>query len=99
MSLIRPNRLQTSFGDTLEQHKSTALTLTSKLLTLPTQPALEQCNKALLSMLFPTRAAFFSHKDSTLLRHVVRSIHEHEDTDKGSILQNSVSAGHLSDEF
>lgn len=72
---------QTS-SDSLAQHKSNAMALSSKLLTIPTQSTVEHCNKALLSMLFPTRSAFFNHKDNTMLRHVVKSIHEHEDTDK-----------------
>jgi hypothetical protein len=38
------------------------MTLSSKLLTVPTQSSVDHCNKALLSMLFPTRSAFFNHK-------------------------------------
>ena len=69
-------------SDSVEQHKASTVALSSKLLTIPTQPSVDHCNKGLLSLLFPTRAAFFNHKDSTMLKHVVKSIHEHEDSDK-----------------
>ena len=52
---------QTS-SDSLEQHKATAMSLSSKLLTIPTQTTVDHCNKSLLSMLFPTRSAFFNPK-------------------------------------
>ena len=63
---------QTS-SDSLEQHKSTAMALSSKLLTVPTQLSVDHCNRALLSMLFPTRSAFFNHKVNFLFLSKVES--------------------------
>jgi len=54
-------------SDNVEQHKTTTMTLSSKLLTMPTQTNVDHVNKALLSMLFPNRAAFFNHKVKKLL--------------------------------
>ncbi|KAK7478490.1 hypothetical protein BaRGS_00030249, partial [Batillaria attramentaria] len=58
----------------LEGKRAKALELATKLLTLPTPPAVQQHVKSLLASLFPTKAAYHTHKDQALLEDVMQRL-------------------------
>ena len=67
-----------SSDESLVNHKSKALELTSQLITIATQTRLEICCKALLASLFPSPSLYYSHKDQTLLHYVAIMFKEFE---------------------
>ena len=67
-----------SSDESLVNHKSKALELTSQLITIATQTRLEICCKALLASLFPSPSLYYSHKDQTLLHYVAIVFQEFE---------------------
>ncbi|KAJ8300175.1 hypothetical protein KUTeg_021694 [Tegillarca granosa] len=59
-----------------------ALNTATSLLTLPTPPTVQQHTRALLASLFPTRAAYYNHKDQAELTYVMQTLSkENKDMD------------------
>ncbi|KAL1427424.1 hypothetical protein MTO96_017476 [Rhipicephalus appendiculatus] len=54
--------------------KGTALEVATRLLTLPTPPAVHQQVRALLAALHPSRTAYTSHRDQALLSYVLECL-------------------------
>ncbi|XP_077505275.1 E3 ubiquitin-protein ligase-like protein poe isoform X4 [Amblyomma americanum] len=54
--------------------KGSALDVATRLLTLPTPPAVHQQVRALLSALHPSRTAYTSHRDQALLSYVLECL-------------------------
>lgn len=54
--------------------RSNAITLTTKLLTLPTPFCIILHTKSLLASLFPTRQAYHNYKDTALLSHILKTL-------------------------
>ncbi|XP_052093919.1 E3 ubiquitin-protein ligase UBR4-like [Mytilus californianus] len=58
--------------------RETALTIATKLLTLPTPPSVQQHTKSLMASLFPNMASYYNHKDQAQLVHVMDSLSKEE---------------------
>ena len=56
--------------NTLEEHKTNALEISTKILTIQSSPNVEANNKNLLSTLFPQKLGYHNHKDQTMLSDV-----------------------------
>ena len=59
-----------------------AMSISSHLLTVPSNARLTASNRQFLASLFNNKTSFHNHADQTILKHVAIAIQEFEDNDK-----------------
>ena len=69
-------------SEKIDSQKSSALSVSSHLLTVPVHAKLASSNKTLLASLFPNKASYHTHMDQTILKQAAVAIQEFEDNDK-----------------